>query len=51
MYYLFKDDPWGNKIPYMAVNYEKVATRLMQDNDDITKVVNVPRNVQSLIKM
>ena len=52
MYYLFKNDPWGNKVPYMAVNNEEVATRLMNAVENfITKVVRVPRNVQSLIQM
>ena len=52
MYILYKDDPWGNKIPCMAVATEDVAARLTNDPAGaITRVVEVPRNVQSLIKM
>ncbi len=52
MYHLFKDDPWGNKVPYMTVNHKEVADRLLKAGKDfITLVVNVPRNVQSLMKM
>lgn len=52
MYILYKDDPWGNKIPCMAVATEDVAMRLTNDPAGaITRVVEVPRNVQSLIKM
>ena len=52
MYILYKDDPWGNKIPHMVVSREDVATRLLKAGKDfITRVVEVPRNVQSLIRM
>jgi len=51
MYQLYKDDMWGNKVPYMVADHD-TATRLMKDaRNEITRVVNVPRNVQSLIKM
>lgn len=38
MYHLFKDDPWGNKIPFLTV-VKDVADRLVRERDDITKVV------------
>lgn len=51
MYQLYQDDMWGNKVPYMVADYH-TATRLMKDaRNEITRAVNVPRNVQSLIKM
>ena len=52
MYILFKDDPWGNKVPYMAANHKEVASELMRLGKGIvTRVIEVPRNVQTLIKM
>jgi len=52
MYHLFKDDPWGNKIPYMTVSNEDTATRLMKDDKSyITKVLEVPRSKSTIIKM
>lgn len=52
MYHFFKDDPWGNKVPWLSVNSKDVADRLLRTNKDIiTKVVCVPRNVKTLIKM
>ena len=52
MYYLYKDDPWGNKVPYMAANHKDIADRLVRENGgSVTRVVEVPRNVQSLIMM
>lgn len=51
MYYLFKDDPWGNKVPFMAAT-KPFADRLLQDGKSaVTRVVNVPRNAQSLISV
>lgn len=51
MYYLFKDDPWGNKIPFMAAT-KPFADRLLQDGKSaVTRVVNVPRDAQSLISV
>jgi len=50
MYHMFKDDPWGNKIPIMSIAHKSVADDFLQKHKDIiTKVVNVPSNVQSLI--
>lgn len=50
MYHIFKDDPWGNKVPLMSIARESVATDFIKKHKDIiTKVVNVPSNVQSLI--
>ena len=52
MYHLFKNDPWGNKIPYLSVSDEKTAKRLMKDEElAITKVVEVPRSKSSIILM
>ena len=49
---MFKDDPWGNKVPYMAANSQEAATKILKAGKDIiTKVIEVPSNVQSLIKM
>jgi len=51
MYHHYKDDIWGHKVPYMEANHD-TATRLMEDaRNEITRVVDVPRNVQALIKM
>ena len=52
MYHLFKDDAWGNKVPYLTVSREDVATRLMEDGKDyITRVVEVPRSKSTIIMM
>jgi hypothetical protein len=52
MYHLFKDDPWGNKIPIMTVSSEDTATRLMKNGKDyVTQVLEVPRNKSTIIKM
>ena len=52
MYHLFKDDLWGNKVPYLTVSDERTATRLMKDEElAITKVVEVPRSKSSIILM
>ena len=51
MYQLYKDDMWGHKVPYM-VAAKPFADQLARDlKHEITRVVYVPRNVQSLIKM
>lgn len=51
MYHLFKNDMWGNKVPYLVTD-KPTADRLVRDVEiDITKAVEVPRNVQTLIKM
>lgn len=52
MYHLFKDDLWGNKVPYLTVSDERTATHLMKDVElAITKVVEVPRSKSSIILM
>lgn len=52
MYGLYRKDLWGNDIPHMVTQDEPVATWLMKAGKDfITKVVEVPRNVNSLIKL
>ena len=52
MYHLFKDDPWGNKTPYMTVSNEDTATQLMKDyKGSITQVLEVPRSKSTIIKM
>lgn len=51
MYQLYKDDMWGHKVPYM-VAAKPFADQLVRDlKHEITRVVDVPRNVQALIKM
>ena len=51
MYRLFKNDLWGNKVPYMVAD-KPTADRLVMDKRiDITLAVEVPRNKQSLILM
>lgn len=52
MYHLFKDDLWGNKVPYLSVSDKKTATHLMKDVElAITKVVEVPRSKSTIILM
>lgn len=52
MYPMFKDDPWGNKVPLMSIARESVADDFLQKHKDIvTRVVKVPRNVKSLIEI
>ena len=52
MYYMYKDDPWGNKIPVMVISGKRNADAFLERNKGvITKIVRVPRNVQMLIKM
>ncbi len=51
MYQLYKDDLYVNKVPYMVAT-KPFADQLVRDlRHEITRVVNVPRNVQALIKM
>lgn len=51
MYQLYKDDMWGNKVPFMVAS-KPFADQLVRDlKHEITRVVDVPRNVQALIKM
>lgn len=52
MYHFFKDDPWGNKIPVMSMSDKEAADEFLERNRSlITRVVEVPRNKQSLILM
>lgn len=52
MYCFFKDDPWGNKIPVMCIAGKHEADEFLKRNrSQITRVVEVPRNKQSLILM
>lgn len=52
MYHFFKDDPWGNKIPVIVIGDKHVADEFLKHNrSQITRVVEVPRNKQSLILM
>ncbi len=52
MYHLYKDDLWGNKVPYLSVSDERTATRLMKDARlAITKVVEVPKSKSTIIMM
>ena len=51
MYQLYKDDLFGNKVPYMVAT-KPFADKLVRDlKHEITRVVDVPRHVQALIKM
>ena len=51
MIHLFKDDMWGNKVPYMTVSRE-VADELVKDSHiAITKIVDVPRSTRTIICM
>ena len=52
MYHFYKDDPWGNKVPLMSIARESVATDFIKKHKNVvTQVVNVPRDVQSLIEI
>ena len=52
MYHIFKDDPWGNKVPYMSVSRKEVADMLVKSGKDfVTKVVEVPRSKSTIIMM
>lgn len=52
MYHLFKDDLWGNKVPYLTVSDGQTATQLVKDSQlAITKVVEVPRSKSTIILM
>ena len=51
MYHLYKKDPWGNDIPFMVAT-KPFADQLLGDmRHVITRIVDVPRNAQALIKM
>ena len=51
MYHLFKNDPWGNKVPYLVADRQTADRLVLDERIDITKVVEVPRSVQTIIKM
>lgn len=51
MYILFKDDIWGNKIPVMAATRPYADRMLNTCKDNITRVLYIPTNVQSIIKV
>jgi len=52
MYHLFKDDPWGNKVPYLSVSRKAEADMLLEDEDlAITRVVEVPSSKSTIILM
>lgn len=51
MYQLYKKDMFGNKVPFMVAT-KPFADQLVRDlKHELTMVVDVPRNVQALIKM
>lgn len=51
MYQIYKDDQWGNKVPFIVATkpFEDQVVREMKHV--ITRIVDVPTNVQSLIKL
>ena len=52
MYHLFKDDPWGNKVPYLSVSDPDMATEILKKGKNfITKVVEVPPSKSTIIMM
>lgn len=52
MYFLLKNDWWGNKIPFMAVSHPKTADRLLKDEKNlVTDVIEIPKDVQTIMKM
>lgn len=51
MYQLYKDDMWGNKVPFMVATKPFADQLVCEMKREITRVVDVPRNVQALIKM
>lgn len=52
MYHFMKDNPWGNKIPVMSIGDKRDADEyLKQHRALITRIVEVPRDKQSLILM
>ena len=52
MYHFMKDDPWGNKIPVMCISGKQAADEYLEQHRSlITRVVEVPRNKQSIILM
>lgn len=49
---MYKDDPWGNKVPIMSIADGRAADDFLKNHKNIiSRVVKVPRNVQSLIEM
>ena len=51
MYHMYKDDPWGNKVPYMIGTKEAADMLMKKFRHVITRVVEVPNNMSALIKM
>lgn len=52
MYHFFKDDLYGNKVPVMSIEGKLAADKYLKSHRSlITRVVEVPRNKQSLIMM
>lgn len=52
MYHFMKDDPRGNKIPMMSISDKRDTNEyLKQHRTLITRIVEVPRDKQSLIMM
>ena len=51
MYHLFKNDLWGNMVPYLVADKPTAERLVLDERIDITKVVEVPRSVQTIIKM
>lgn len=51
MYHLFKNDLWGNKVPYLVADKPTADRLVLDERIDITRVVEVPRNVHTIIKM
>ena len=51
MYYLYKDDFWGNKVPVMVATRPYADQMLKTCKDTITRVVDVQHGVHSLLKL
>ncbi len=51
MYYLYKDDFWGNKVPVMVATRPYADQMLKTCKDTITMVVDVQHGVHSLLKL
>lgn len=51
MYRLFKDDLWGNKVPYLVAD-RPTSDRLVTDRrNGITRSVEVPSRARTLLMM
>lgn len=52
MYHLFIEDAWGNKVPVMSCADRHAADDYLKHTRlPIAEVVEVPRNVESLIML